>query len=68
MSLVSVWVRNSLLLCERVEGVAKGEIVEITNVHASAVHSVEMVVGWLNAGVSIPGDSGEGLAGEFCIK
>jgi hypothetical protein len=34
-----------LLLCERVEGVAKGEIVEITNVHAGAVHIVEMIVG-----------------------
>ena len=48
VSLVSVWVRNSLLLCERVEGVAKGEIVEITNVHdvhAGAVHIVEMIVG-----------------------
>ena len=56
MSLMSVWVRNSLLLCERVEGVAKGEIVEITNVHAGAAHIVEMIVGWLNApgGVSYP--------------
>jgi hypothetical protein len=45
VSLVSVWVRNSLLLCERVEGVAKGEIVEIINVHAGAVHIVEVIVG-----------------------
>jgi hypothetical protein len=45
VSLVSVWVRNSLLLGERVEGVAKGEIVGITNVHAGALHIVEMIVG-----------------------
>jgi hypothetical protein len=28
-----------------IEGVAKGEIVEITNVHAGAVHIVEMIAG-----------------------
>jgi hypothetical protein len=46
VSLVSVWSRNWCYLCEGVERVEKGEIVEIPNTDAVLMHVSENRVGW----------------------
>ena len=46
VSLVSASGRNWCYLCGTVEGVEKGEIVEIANIHAVLVHVAEKMVGW----------------------
>ena len=45
MSLVSVWGGNPFYLCEWVEGVERGEIVEIASIHAALAHLAEKMVG-----------------------
>jgi len=44
VSLVSVWGRNWCYLCERVERVEEGEIVEITNVDAVCMEVAEKMI------------------------
>src|SRR5258708_4594210 len=46
VSLVSVWSGNWCYLCEGVERVEKGEIVEIPNTDAVLMHVSENRVGW----------------------
>jgi hypothetical protein len=45
VSLGSVAARNRCYLCGTLERVAECDSVEIANVHAGAVHIVEMIVG-----------------------
>ena len=45
VSLVSVWGGNWCYLCERVECVAKSEIVEIVSIHAVLMHVAENMLG-----------------------
>ena len=46
VSLVSVSSPNWCYSCGTVERVAKGEIVEITNIHAGFMHVAEKMVGY----------------------
>jgi hypothetical protein len=45
VSLVSVWGRNWRYLCEKVEGIETGEIVEIANIHAVLMQVDENMLG-----------------------
>ena len=45
VSLVSVWGRNWCYLCEIVEGVAEGGVVEIASIHAVFMHVAENMLG-----------------------
>ncbi len=46
VSLVSVSARNWCYLCERIERVETGEIVEIANIHAALMQVAENMLGW----------------------
>jgi hypothetical protein len=46
VSLVSVSARKWCYSYERIERVAKGEIIEIANIHAGFSHLAENMLGW----------------------